>query len=99
MKPISMLFLKVGNRILDRRKLLIRCAVLVCFWMSVAGVAREITDATKTKISITDRPQRVITLAPSLGELAADLVGANIERIVGVSEYSDYPPGLKKISS
>ncbi len=36
---------------------------------------------------------RIVTLAPSLGELVADLGGAN--RIVGVSEYTDYPAELK----
>lgn len=36
---------------------------------------------------------------PSLGELAAELVGANLETIVGVSDYSDEPPGLKTVTS
>ena len=44
-------------------------------------------------------PQRIVTLAPSLGELAADLAGGNLGRIVGVSEYTDYPPTLKHVAS
>jgi iron complex transport system substrate-binding protein len=40
-----------------------------------------------------------VTLAPSLGELAADLSGERISQIVGVSEYTDYPPALSKVAS
>ncbi len=61
--------------------------------------AREIFDSTQTRIHIVDVPQRVVTLVPSLGELAADLLGENQDRIVGVSEFTDYPPRLKRISS
>ena len=44
-------------------------------------------------------PQRIVTLAPSLGELAADLLGLDLKRLVGVSDYSDYPPALKNFLS
>src|SRR6478672_2161638 len=46
-----------------------------------------------------EKPRRIVTLAPSLAELAADLAGEKIERIVGVSEYTDFPPALKKVES
>ncbi|MDR3605844.1 MAG: cobalamin-binding protein [Oligoflexia bacterium] len=42
---------------------------------------------------------RIVTLAPSLGEIAADLAGNGLSRIVGVTEYTDVPPGLKKVKS
>lgn len=41
-------------------------------------------------------PVRVVTLMPSLGELAYDLAADPERTIVGVSEYSDYPPALKQ---
>ncbi|HLD99398.1 MAG TPA: cobalamin-binding protein [Bdellovibrionota bacterium] len=44
-------------------------------------------------------PRRIVTLMPSLGELAADLLQTDLNRIVGISEYTDYPPGLKKAAS
>src|SRR4051812_45152654 len=44
-------------------------------------------------------PKRIVTLAPSLGELASDLLGPELDRIVGVSEFTDYPPTLSKIPS
>lgn len=59
----------------------------------------EVVDALGTKVQLIAQPRRVVTLAPSLGELAADLLGADLERVVGVSEFTDYPPGLKKATS
>lgn len=44
-------------------------------------------------------PMRVVTLMPSLAELAAEVLGEHVERIVGVSEYTDYPPALKSRTS
>ncbi|MCC7442868.1 MAG: ABC transporter substrate-binding protein [Bdellovibrionales bacterium] len=41
-------------------------------------------------------PKRVVTLAPSLAELAADVLGAELDAIVGVSEYTDYPRALER---
>lgn len=62
-------------------------------------LARDIVDATQTKVFVPDYPVRIVTLAPSLGELVADFLGADLSRLVGVSEYSDYPPSLKKKAS
>jgi iron complex transport system substrate-binding protein len=61
--------------------------------------ARELTDAMGTSVKIVDHPIRIVTLAPSLGELTADLLGSSLERIVGVSDYTDYPPTLSKVKS
>ncbi len=64
-----------------------------------AAWAGEVVDETGTRVTLADRPARIVTLAPSLGELAADLDTEHIERIVGVSEYTDHPPSLKKVES
>jgi iron complex transport system substrate-binding protein len=61
--------------------------------------ARDLTDALGTQVKLADHPVRIVTLAPSLGELASDLLGDSIERIVGVSDYSDFPPALSKIKN
>ncbi len=42
---------------------------------------------------------RIVTLIPSLGEIAGDIAGAELSRIVGVSDATDYPPALKKVVS
>ncbi len=59
-----------------------------------SALARELTDATGVQVALVDRPSRVVTLIPSLGELAAEVLGEDLERIVGVSEYTDYPPAI-----
>lgn len=64
-----------------------------------AAAAYEVTDALGAKVEIARAPSRIVTLAPSLGELAADVAGDRLERIVGVSEYTDYPPSLKHVTS
>ena len=40
-----------------------------------------------------------MTLVPSLAELASDLLGNDLDRIVGVSEYTRYPAVLTKRAS
>ena len=74
-------------------------SVLVGQASTETAQAREVKDFTSTRVHLVDRPSRIITLAPSLGELAADLLGDQLERIVGVSELSDEPPALKKVQS
>jgi iron complex transport system substrate-binding protein len=34
-----------------------------------------------------------------LGELSADILGDSIDRIVGVSDYTDFPPALSKVKN
>lgn len=41
-----------------------------------------------------DRPSRIVTLTPAVAELCADFLEADLDRIVGVSSYTDYPPAL-----
>jgi len=67
--------------------------VLILFWVLAAFCAVNFA-----QISV-PKPKRVITLAPSLGELVADFLGNDLSRIVGVSEYTDYPPALKSFPS
>jgi iron complex transport system substrate-binding protein len=63
--------------------------------LSSAAFARDFKDATGASVSVPDHPSRIVTLAPSVGELAAEFLGADLERIVGVSDATDYPPALK----
>jgi iron complex transport system substrate-binding protein len=65
-----------------------------------AGPAHEVTDALgfKTRIAV-EHPSRIVTLMPSLGEIAADLAGDRPNRIVGVSVYSDFPRSLRKVET
>lgn len=66
---------------------------------SSAALSRELTDALGAHVKIADHPIRIVTLAPSLGELSADLLGSSIDRIVGVSDFTDYPKALNEKKS
>ena len=61
--------------------------------------AAEIVDYTGVRVKLVETPKRIVTLAPSLAELVVDLLDDGFDRLVGVSEYSDYPPTLKKLPS
>ncbi|OFY98480.1 MAG: hypothetical protein A2Z97_03845 [Bdellovibrionales bacterium GWB1_52_6] len=67
--------------------------------LPLCSFARDITDSIGEQVRINDQPQRVVALIPSLAELTADLLDHSLEKIVGVSEFSDYPPALKKFAS
>ena len=73
------------------------CAALVLL-KAQAICASTVVDQTQTSVQVVDHPVRIITLAPSLAETVVDLIGhADIKRIVGVSETTDYPPALKQV--
>lgn len=79
--------------------LLSKTSVIVFLLWAVTCEAREIRDVTGMVTTLPEKPMRIITLAPSLGELAGDVAGNELERIIGVSEYTDYPPALAKKTS
>ena len=75
-------------------------SLFLCFeTVALAEQPRKIQDATGTSVALPIIPKRIVTLAPSLGEIAADLLGKDLDRIVGVTDYSTYPPALKKVPS
>ncbi len=76
-----------------------RAAVCLLLCLPALGYAREVRDVTDARVKVSDQPKRIVTLAPSLGELAADLLATDLSRIVGVSDFTDYPPALKRVAS
>ncbi|MBI2845403.1 MAG: cobalamin-binding protein [Chloroflexi bacterium] len=60
------------------------------------GILTIIDDAGRS-VTITGTPQRIVTLAPNLTEIVFAL-GLG-ERVVGVSDFSDYPPEAQNIQS
>jgi iron complex transport system substrate-binding protein len=94
-------FLKTGKNPFERCKKngLILYASLGLLFSSQATLGNQIIDATRTEVRLVENPRRVVTLAPSLGELVADLLGKDLVRLIGVSEYTDYPLTLKKLPS
>ena len=55
----------------------------------------EVRDDEGTLITLKPPAQRIVSLAPSLTELI-DAAGA-FEKLVGVAEYSDFPPAAKEL--
>lgn len=50
-----------------------------------------VTDATGTEVRVEDRPERVVTLAPSAAQTLWDIGGR--EQVVGLSQYATYLEG------
>jgi iron complex transport system substrate-binding protein len=71
----------------------------IIFLLCQGANAQEIVDSTGAHLSLPDHPQRIVTLAPSIGELVSDFLGIDLQKIVGVSESTDFPPALKKVPS
>ena len=74
-------------------------SVMVAMLVSAGSAFAAITvvdDANQT-LSLPAPAQRIVSLAPHATELLF-AAGAG-DKVVGVSEYSDYPPAAKKISS
>lgn len=82
-----------------------QCLKLLCLFTVTITViatgsanAQVLTDASGFEVSLSDHPKRIVTLMPALGELAADFAGKEVNRIVGVSEFTDFPETLAKVN-
>ncbi len=64
----------------------ILAAIFLVFGVCVGAEARELVDATGVRVQVVDAPARIVTLAPSLGELVAEVLQMDLDRVVGVSE-------------
>jgi iron complex transport system substrate-binding protein len=54
-----------------------------------------VTDQLKRPVNIPEKPQRIVTLAASLTEIVFAL--GQSHRIVGVEQFSDFPPAAKEL--
>jgi len=66
---------------------------LLCFVLPASG--GTMTDQAGRRVNMPKRPQRVVSLAPSITEIIFDLDRG--DRLVGATEYSTYPPAAKKL--
>ena len=73
------------------------CLLLAIGCMQGHAASRTVIDDAGNHVTLAQPARRIISLAPHATELLY-AAGAG-EAIVGVSEYSDYPPAAKKIAS
>lgn len=68
--------------------------VTVLLFLVASAPARQVIDQTGRSVNVPERPQRLISLAPSITETiyALGLGG----RLVGNTDYCDYPPEAKQ---
>ncbi len=60
-----------------------------------AAQAYQVTDDRGVRITLTQPPQRIVSLLPSLTETVCEL--GQCARLVGVDRYSDYPASVQKL--
>ncbi len=56
---------------------------------------RNVTDQVGRKITLSDDPQRIVSLAPSITEIIFAI--GRKDRLKGVTRFSDFPPDAKKL--
>ena len=71
------------------------CIALLWLATGTAGAAIDVKDGTGATVTLAQPARRIVTLAPHATELVF-AAGAG-ERIVGASDYSDYPPAANAI--
>jgi iron complex transport system substrate-binding protein len=74
-------------------RLLLRLALVLIVGIRPL-VGRTVTDETGRSVNVPDHPQRLISLAPSVTEIVYAL--GRGDRLVGDTEYCDYPPEAKR---
>ena len=72
-----------------------RCIALLLFASGAACATVDVKDGAGARVTLAQPAQRIVTLAPHATELVF-AAGAG-ERIVGASDYSDYPPAANAI--
>ncbi len=73
------------------------CCLLALLPLSAARAAISVVDDTKRSVTVPAPARRIVSLAPHVTELLF-AAGAG-PYVVGVSEFSDYPPAAKRIPS
>jgi iron complex transport system substrate-binding protein len=70
-------------------------AILPLISLETTSVAKTVTDQLGRHVTVPDRPQRVVSLAPSITEIVFALDQG--QRLQGVTTYSDFPPEAVKL--
>ena len=68
---------------------------LAALLLAVSAHAVEVVDERGVKVTLTQSPQRIVSLLPSLTETVCAL--GQCQRLVGVDRYSNYPESVRKL--
>jgi iron complex transport system substrate-binding protein len=82
------------------RAIVLMITVILFIAIGTSSHAKTVTDQLGRKITVSDNPQRVVALAPSITEIIYALGQENL--LKGVTLYSDFPPAaasLPKVGS
>ena len=69
--------------------------IFFSFSAEAQSVVRKTTDQLGRSVTLSDNPQRVVSLAPSITEIIYDL--GQEHRLSGVTRFSDFPPKAAKL--
>ncbi|MCZ8257754.1 MAG: helical backbone metal receptor [Polaromonas sp.] len=69
--------------------------LLLCLAATAPARALQITDDRGVPVTLTQAPQRIISLLPSLTETVCEL--GQCQRLVGVDRYSNFPASVQKL--
>jgi cobalamin transport system substrate-binding protein len=70
-------------------------AIFPLISLEATSVAKTVTDQLERHVAVPDKPQRVVSLAPSITEIVFALDQGH--RLQGVTTYSDFPPEAVKL--
>lgn len=69
--------------------------IFLSFSAGAQSAVRKTTDQLGRSVTLSDNPQRVVSLAPSITEIIYDL--GQEHRLSGVTRFSDFPPEATKL--
>lgn len=72
-----------------------RSGALAALLLAVSAQAVEVVDERGVRVTLTQPPQRIVSLLPSLTETVCAL--GQCQRLVGVDRYSNYPESVRKL--
>jgi iron complex transport system substrate-binding protein len=70
-------------------------AILPIFFIKATSDAKTIIDQLGRHVTVPEKPERIVSLAPSITEIVFALDQGH--RLKGVTTYSDFPPDAKKL--
>ncbi|RZB29651.1 MAG: iron complex transport system substrate-binding protein [Desulfobacteraceae bacterium Eth-SRB1] len=75
--------------------IILPAVIFLSFSADAQSVVRKTTDQLGRSVTLSDNPQRIVSLAPSITEIIYEL--GQEHRLAGVTRFSDFPPEAAKL--